>query len=144
MPDHTHSPCSRRRLAVAIAGVIAAGLASRAFPGLLPSVWGHYPGDALWATMVYLGIAFLCPRLAPFRLAGLALAVSFAVEFSQLYQGAWAQVLRSTCVGHLALGAGFDWIDLVAYTIGVGVGWIGDRILFFRTATPPRGDCFLR
>lgn len=122
-------------MALALGLVVAAGLASRAFP-FLPAAWAQYPGDALWATMVYLGIAFLFPRIASLPLAGLALAVSFTVEFSQLYQGAWAQAVRATRLGHLVLGAGFDRIDLIAYVIGAAIGWISDHLLFFRTHAP--------
>ena len=135
MHDHPNPTRRRGELVIAIGVVIAAGLASRAFPGLFPSAWARYPGDALWATMVLFGIAFIRPRIAPLRLAGLALAVSYAVEFSQLYQGAWAQAVRSTRIGHLALGSGFDWLDLVAYTIGVFVGLILDLRIFLRAST---------
>lgn len=68
-------------------------------------------------------------------MAGLALAVSYAVEFPQLYQGAWAQAVRSTSIGHLALGSGFDWLDLVAYTIGVFVGLILGLRIVLRAST---------
>ncbi len=41
--------------------VIALGLASRRYPFLLPAFLGKYPGDALWALMVFCGLAFLFP-----------------------------------------------------------------------------------
>jgi hypothetical protein len=125
---------TRRRwaLAVAVLLVVFTGLASRSFPFLFPSSWGKYPGDALWATMVLFGITFLRPSAAPIKLALVALLVSYAVEFSQIYQGAWAKAVRSTRIGHLVFGSGFDWVDLAAYTIGVAVGFILDLGLFSR------------
>ncbi len=102
---------------------IALGLASRRWPGVLfPDALGKYPGDALWALMVMFGWACLWPRMGPVRLAALALATSFAVEFSQLYQAPWINAIRSTTPGHLVLGSRFGAMDLVAYAVGVACG----------------------
>ena len=47
----------RRRL-VALAALLATlllGLTSRHWPEALPAALGKYPGDALWASMVFFG-----------------------------------------------------------------------------------------
>lgn len=108
--------------------VIAAGLASRRFP-LLPAFLGAYPGDALWALMVFLMIAFIRPAMALPVLACLALATAFLVEASQLYQAPWINAIRATTLGHLVLGTGFQWLDLLAYTVGVALGVVADYAL---------------
>ena len=43
---------------------------------------------------------------------------------SQLYHAEWIDNIRATTLGGLVLGYGFLWSDLVAYTIGVGVGFL--------------------
>ena len=48
-----------------------------------------------------------------------ALITSYAVEFSQMLSSEWLVKLRSTFLGHMLLGQGFLWIDLIAYTIGI-------------------------
>lgn len=106
--------------------VIALGLASRKYPFLFPAILGKYPGDALWALMVFLGWAFLRPRASTLHLATVALAISFLVEFSQLYQVPWLNAIRSTTMGHLVLGSRFSWPDLAAYVVGVAVGALLD------------------
>lgn len=53
------------------------------------------------------------------HIAALTLLGSFAVEFSQLYQADWINVIRSTTPGALLLGHGFLWQDLICYTTGV-------------------------
>ncbi|MBD7922732.1 ribosomal maturation YjgA family protein [Xanthomonas bonasiae] len=124
------SATARRRLCLiaAIVATIAAGLASRQFPWLLPSWLGKFPGDALWALMVYLGLALLAPRARPLRLAVVALAACWLVEASQLYRAPWLDALRATTVGHLALGSTFVWMDLLAYAVGVAAGaWLDLR-----------------
>lgn len=112
-----------RRLAYAVACAltIALGLASRRFPALFPAALGKYPGDALWACMVFYGWGFLLPRCSTAKLALLALLTSYADEFTQLYQSPWINAVRATTVGHLILGSGFSWFDMLAYTAGVAL-----------------------
>lgn len=109
--------------------VIVLGLASRKHLGFFPAPLGNYPGDALWAVTAYLAIAFLIPSAAVWKLAGMALAVSYLVEFSQLLQVPWINAIRNTRVGHLLLGQGFDGFDLVALTFGVAAAASVDTIL---------------
>ena len=113
---------ARRWYAVAFIGVVALGLASRSYPGLFPAFLGKYPGDALWAFMVFCGLGFLHPGCSTARLAFYSLLISYADEFSQLYQARWINQIRGTTVGHLILGSTFSWLDMVAYTVGVVLG----------------------
>ncbi len=83
---------------------------------------GKYPGDALWALMVFLGLAFLRPRASAGRLSLWAFGTSCAVEFSQIYQAPWINGVRHTTVGHLVLGSVFSWFDIAAYAVGVLLG----------------------
>jgi hypothetical protein len=119
----------RHRIGYAIAtlAVIMIGLASRRYEGLFPSFMEKYPGDALWALMVFLGLGIFWPKVKTLQRAAYALAISYLVELSQLYHAPWIDSIRSTTPGHLVLGQGFNGGDLVAYTIGVGLGVIGER-----------------
>ena len=51
--------------------------------------------------------------------AGLALAICWVVEVSQLYHAPALDAWRLTTPGRLILGSGFDPRDLVAYALGV-------------------------
>jgi hypothetical protein len=113
---------TRLRFGIAAFGVIVAGLASRRYPWLFPVVVGKYPGDALWALMVFCIWGFAMPACSTGRLAAYALLTCYVDEFSQLYQAPWINVIRSTVLGHLILGSTFSWFDMLAYTVGVGVG----------------------
>jgi hypothetical protein len=114
---------------LATSAVVAAGLASRKFPSLLPSMLDKYPGDALWGMMVFLGWAVLLPTWRTLSLARLALSTCYTVELSQLYHAPWIDGIRATTLGHLALGSTFNWLDLVAYTAGTGLAAVIDRYL---------------
>ncbi len=119
----------RRWFAAAFSVVVALGLASRRYPGLFPEFLGKYPGDALRALMVFCGLGFIGPGTSTLRLAVYALLISYADEFSQLYQAPWINAIRATAVGHLILGSTFSWFDMLAYTVGVAFGVLGRAIV---------------
>ena len=95
---------SRLLLLAGMVLVVGAGLASRSFPQALPLGLGGYPGDALWALLVFLALAFVKPGSRTSRLAMAALSVSYLVEAAQLYQDPWVNSIRSSTAGHLVLG----------------------------------------
>lgn len=98
---------------------IALGLASRRWPGLFPAVLEKYPGDSLWAQMVYWLAAIVLPGASVRRLAAAALAIAWGVEFSQLWHPPWLDAIRATTPGHLVLGSAFGVVDLLAYAVGI-------------------------
>ena len=102
--------------------VIAVGLASRRGLVQFPAVLGNYPGDALWAWVVLLCVAWVRPAITRGRLVGVSLVIAFAIEFLQLYQAPWMQALRANKLAYLVLGNGFDPLDLLAYVVGIALG----------------------
>lgn len=120
---------------MAIFVVILVGLASRRYPWLFPEFMGKYPGDALWALMVFLGWGIIFPGISTRKLAVYALATSYVDEFSQLYHAPWIDSIRSTFLGHIILGSEFMWFDFAAYAIGIFVGVLGESAL--RSGTLP-------
>jgi hypothetical protein len=126
---------SRVAYAIAIVAVVISGLLSRSsLAEYMPSFIATYAGDTLWALMVFLGFGFLFPGMGTLVVAGVALAVSFGVEFSQLYQADWINGVRDTRMGALVLGAGFLGSDFVCYTTGVAMGVVGELVASCRKA----------
>lgn len=117
----SHATRHRIYLGAAFIGTIGLGLASRAYPGLFPAVFEKYPGDALWAQMVYWLVGMFSPAASVAKLALYALLISYADEISQLYQAPWIQHIRATMPGHLILGTHFSWLDMLSYTIGIAL-----------------------
>jgi len=105
-----------------VLAVIALGLLSRKLPVPL------WIGDGLWALMVYLIVRILFINAPVGKVAIISLLFSFGIEFSQLYQAPWINAIRQTLPGRLILGQGFLWSDLLAYSIGIGIGTLADRI----------------
>ena len=112
---------------VAILAVITLGLLSRRFLNLLPAALGKYPGDVLWALMVFLGFGFWFRRAPTVVVALAAFAFSVGIEVSQLYHAPWIDSVRATLPGRLVLGSGFAWTDLAAYAVGILVGALIER-----------------
>lgn len=76
-------------------------------------------GDALWAMMVFcLWRIVLHNKKLP-TVAIVSLAHCYLVEFSQMITWRWLVSFRQTFIGHMMLGQGFLWIDLLAYSIGI-------------------------
>ncbi|MGA4496363.1 DUF2809 domain-containing protein [Bacillus bombysepticus] len=102
--------------------VIILGLSSRKFAFALPHLLNDYLGDALWELMIFTGFGFLFPKTETKKLAFISLMFCYGIEASQLYHAEWIDSIRATTLAGLVLGYGFLWSDVVAYTIGVGVG----------------------
>ena len=129
---------ARRRGAclAAFAAALLLGLASRRWQAGLPDLFGKYPGDALWALMVFFGWAVLRPSATTIGVALLAYGTSAVVEFCKLWQDPWIIHVRHTTLGHLVLGHVFSWQNLVAYAAGVAAGIAVDPLLLAPLRTP--------
>ena len=99
---------------IALIIVIAMGLLSRR-ASFLP----NETGDALWVIAVYCLYRVMWCKVPLLSIACYSLLTAYAVEFSQLICWDWLVDFRSTIIGHLLLGQGFQWMDILAYTIGV-------------------------
>lgn len=78
-------------------------------------------GDALWAMMIFCIWRIIFIKKELYLIAFISIIHSSLVEFSQLINWPWLVAVRSTFIGHMALGQGFLWIDLLAYYIGIGI-----------------------
>ena len=101
--------------------VIILGILSRKIDGF-PTFFG----DTLYAIMVYFGMRMFFINLNLKKVAILALAFCFCIEFLQLYRAEWMLAIRRTTLGHYALGQGFLWSDLGFYTLGVVISFLID------------------
>ena len=114
--------------------VIACGLSLRwyGFPLGLPAFVVKYGGSLLWATMVFLLVGGLLPRLTRAQLAAIAMVIAVVVEFSRLVHTPWLDAFRLTTAGALLLGRIFSLWNLAAYAAGIALGvWI-DRLAAMR------------
>ena len=128
-----HYNRNRFLYAVLVVIVMISGLLSRKYGYVIPDFIDTYLGDALWALMIYLGVAFIFNKKKIKTAAALGLSFCYLIELSQLYHANWIDNIRQTTLGGLILGYGFLWSDLLAYSMGIGIGLIIDLIISKRT-----------
>jgi len=133
MSSEALSKRNRLLCAAWIVLVIATGLLWRSSLVALPTFWGKYGGDALWALVVFLGVGFLWPSCSTRRAGIIAAVISCAVEFSQLYHAPWIDAVRATRLGALTIGSVFNWPDFAAYAIGILVGVATEELFHSRS-----------
>ena len=113
--------CVRQRAVYLLAFLttILLGLAFIRGPNPLSALFGKYPGDVLWAIMVFFGCGFLRPQASTIRVAGLALAFSLGIECLKLYQAPWMVDIRHSRLGYLVFGHSFSFENIAAYALGI-------------------------
>ncbi|OKK03059.1 ribosomal maturation YjgA family protein [Streptomyces sp. CB02400] len=113
---------ARTRVAAAVAALVTvgAGLGLRA---VATGDVAKYGGDALYTLLIFALVVLVAPRTTPARAAGVALAVSWGIEFLQL-TGVPAELSRHSTAARLVLGSTFNAPDLFWYMIGAITGWL--------------------
>jgi hypothetical protein len=79
--------------------------------------------------MIFLGTGFVFVRRPAGWIAIISLLFCWSIEMSQLYHAPWIDDLRHTRFGGLVLGYEFLWSDMVCYSVGVLIGWLGEKCL---------------
>jgi len=79
--------------------------------------------------MIYFLIRFLSLKTKLQKIAFVSLLVCYGIETLQLYQADWINEIRHTILGRLVLGKGFLWSDLLAYSFGITIAFLGDMYL---------------
>ena len=125
----------RLRYIAAALLTVAVGLGVHLGGSFLPPAARDVIGDALWAAMMFWWISALWPSSHVAVRASVALGISWTVELSQLYHTPSLEAARSTTLGRLILGSGFDVRDLVAYAGGVMVAVAIDAMVRRRART---------
>jgi hypothetical protein len=78
----------------------------------------QYSGTALYASMVYAGVVFVRPRIAPLPAGAIAIGFCWLVECLQL-TGVPADLSEHSLIARLVLGRQFDLTDIAWYPAGV-------------------------
>jgi Protein of unknown function (DUF2809) len=87
-----------------------------------------FVGDALYAVMMYLVVAWVGVRVRTPVIGLIALAICAAIEVLQL-TGVPAALAVLVPVSQLFFGTGFDPLDLLAYAVGAAVSLILDNAI---------------
>lgn len=113
-----HTRCRTHYLALGAAAFVL-GLLVHFQGSWIPGAARDIIGDAMWAMMIACWISAIAPQQRPAVRYVSALVVCFAVETSQLWHAPVLEYARSTRLGPLLLGSGFDPRDFLAYALGI-------------------------
>lgn len=108
---------SRRLLAV-VAVLVPLGFATKLYRGPAEA-WVHGSlGGVFYVCFWCLAVLALRPRLPPWRVATVVLAITSALEFLQLWHPPLLQQIRATFLGRTLIGTTFSWSDFPYYAAG--------------------------
>jgi len=110
---------ARYAYVAAAAATIGIGLWLHHAGGALSSRTRDVLGDALWAAMMLWWVSAALPNARLLWRSVVAYGICVVVELSQLVDAPAIDDVRSTTIGQLVLGSGFDARDLLAYAAGV-------------------------
>jgi len=79
--------------------------------------------------MIYFLVRIFLPFKKAYLIAIISLLICYGIEFLQLYQAEWIIELRKTLFGRYVLGQGFLWSDILAYTFGIAVASLIEKII---------------
>ena len=81
-------------------------------------------GDYLYAILFFLIFGFIFTKAKSYKLLIISLLFCYSIEFLQIYEADWINVIRSYKVSKLFLGNNFQWQDIIFYTFGTLTGYI--------------------
>lgn len=131
-PDAPPRQSLRRRRLALLATAVATVAAGLTVHFLLAGPVADFAGDALYAVLVYLVIAFVQPRLPSVSTGAVALLLCAAVETFQL-TGIPHDITERFPPAALLLGSTFSGLDLLAYALGAALAAAVDAALRSRS-----------
>lgn len=95
-------------------------------------------GDFLYAVMIHILTRIFLFKHKPVQVAIISLLICYSIEFFQLYQADWIAAIRKTIFGKYVLGQGFLWTDFIAYSFGITIAFIIEKIILKKTSYETR------
>jgi len=103
---------------LAIAVVVPLGLYSKIYDGPAATWVNNSLGGVLYVIFWSLLFSLLAARYKSWKIAGLVLLITCAIEFLQLWHPPFLESIRSTFLGVTLFGNSFSWLDIAYYFIG--------------------------
>jgi uncharacterized membrane protein len=113
------------------------GFYTKFYAGPASSWVGNSFGGLVYEVFWCLVVAFLFPRVRPFKIASGVFLATAALEFLQLWHPGFLEFLRSAFIGRTILGSSFNWMDFPYYAAGSFMGWYLLKILYKTAAINP-------
>lgn len=104
--------------------VVPVGFFTKLYSGPAQAWINDSVGGLLYEIFWCLVFYFFFPRSKPFIVALSVCVVTCTLEFLQLWQSPFLEVLRSDFLGRTILGNTFNWLDFPYYFAGSAMGFV--------------------
>ncbi len=127
-------------ISISLLIVIGLGLGSKLYTGPFARWVTQDLNGVFYAIAWCFGLALVRPGASSLRLASVAVAICFGLEFLQLWHPILLETWRAQPLGHMVLGSSFAWLDLPYYVAGgiLASGWLSVLPRWPRPAMRPR------
>jgi len=99
-----------------------------------------YVGDYLVVMLMYCAVRTLI-KITPVKLAIGVLLFSYVIEVLQYFSIVDRLGLSDNNLAKTVIGFGFEWIDLLAYTLGVATILVLERVNHTKSSVATHGIC---
>ena len=95
-----------------------------------------YVGDFLAVLLVYFLLRSFS-QLSLFAVALISLVIAYAIEFGQYIHIIDRLGFRHSIVTKATIGNSFDWVDMIAYTIAIGIVLLVEKTMMLQKNNNP-------
>ncbi len=107
-----------RRILTAIVIITPLGFLTKLYTGPASEWVNNSLGGVLYVIFWSLLASLLFAKVRVWKIAGIVLLVTCALEFLQLWHPPFLEAIRSTFIGVTLIGNSFSWLDLAHYVVG--------------------------
>ena len=104
--------------------IVPIGFCSKYYNGAGSTWINNHLGGTFYVIFWCLIVFLIFPGIKPLIIAGWVWAVTVLLEFLQLFHPKFLEFIRESFMGKTILGTSFNWIDIIYYIIGWGIGII--------------------
>ena len=108
----------RLTYAIVVLSLTPLGFSTKFYHGVYANWVNLYAGDILYPMFCFFLVLFFLPQINPVLLAAGNLLFDIFIELSQLITLPFLLELRSSFLGSIIFGSGFDFFDFFYYILG--------------------------
>ena len=98
--------------------IIPLGFATKFYNGIYASWVNNSLGGVFYEIFWCLVFFFIFSKLSPFKIASIVFIVTSFLEFTQLWNPPFLEIIRKNFIGRTLIGSSFIWSDFFYYLIG--------------------------
>ncbi len=115
--------CNYRVAILSLLFILPIGIFTKFYTGLASDWVNNSLGGIFYEIFWCILFSVFFHKTNPFKIVLFVLGITCILEFLQLFNFSFLQLIRSCFIGRTLIGTTFSWIDFLYYFIGSGIGW---------------------